>query len=73
MMIAMRRVRSGISITNTNFRLGLGVGKIKNDIQKSRLRRFGHVMQMTEVRLLRKRYTQNWRENDEENDQMHRE
>ena len=39
---------------NINIRSEFEVGKIKNDIQKSRLRYFGHVMQMTEARIPKK-------------------
>ena len=35
-------------IRNTNIRLELGMNEIKNYIQKSRLRWFGHVMQKGE-------------------------
>jgi hypothetical protein len=38
-------------IRNTNIRLELGVHEIKNDIQMSRLRWFGHVMSMGEERI----------------------
>ena len=41
-------------IKNANIRLELGVDEIKNDIQMSRLRWFGHVMQMGEKRICKK-------------------
>ena len=41
-------------IRNTNIRLELGVDEIKNGIQKSRLRWFGHIMQMREEEIHKK-------------------
>ena len=41
-------------IINTYIRLEQGVDKIKNDIQKIRLRWFGHVMRMGEERISKK-------------------
>ena len=39
------------SIVLYNIRSGPGVDEVKNDIQKSRLRLLGHVMQMTEEKV----------------------
>ena len=43
-----------VRIRNTNIRLEVGVDEIKNDIQKRRLRWFGHVMRMREERIPKK-------------------
>ena len=52
-------------VINTNRRLELSGNEIRNGIQKSRLRWFGHVMRMREERIPKKLllYTQKWREN----------
>ena len=50
---------------NTYIRLEPEVDEI-NDIQKSRLRWFGHAMRMEEERISRKCYTQKRKENDQE-------
>jgi hypothetical protein len=42
--------------------------EIKNDIQKSRLRWFGHVIQITEERISRKILYTKLKENDQEED-----
>ena len=42
------------SVRNTDIKSEVGVDQIKNDIQKSRLRGFGLVVLMTEVRLRKK-------------------
>ena len=49
---------------NNNIRLELGVDKIKNSIQKSRLRWFGHVMLMRAENILvpKKMLHKKWRE-----------
>ena len=53
---------------NTNITLGLGVVKIKNEVQKSRLKGFGHVTKMTEKRVLKKMLYKKWRGNVQEED-----
>ena len=54
---------------NTEIILELGVDEIKNDIQTSRVRWFGHVVRVREERIPKKMlHIQQWRENDQEED-----
>ena len=55
-------------IRNTNLRLELEVEEIMNDIQKRRLRWFGHVMRMREDRVPKK-MLQKKKKNQRENKQ----
>ena len=50
-----------------NIRLELGVDEIKNDIKKSRLKWFRHVMWLREDGIPKK-MLHKWRENDQEED-----
>ena len=55
-------------IIKTNLRLELGLDEIKNDIQKSRLKQFGHTMQMGEKRIPKKSLHKKMRGYDQEED-----
>ena len=55
---------------NTYIRLDLGVDKIKNDIQKSRLKLFGYMIWMAEERIPKKMLHTKIEENDQEKDEQ---
>ena len=55
-------------IRNTNIRLELGMGEIKNAFQRSRLRWFGHVMERREEKMPKKMIHSKHKRKDQEED-----